>query len=648
MRHGLVRLTFLLVVLALLPTAPAAAVSPDVQWPVVSLSAGVSPSTLAAGGVVTYSDTLTNSGDVAGLDVRLAHTLPSGFSYVAGSARIYRDGIQIGTAAPSVSSQTLTWSGLAAPAGRGDSFYGINTMVQERCNIGYSRWQLDHTRDLMSYSAWAKQLFYGITAASNDPNPCWIDFINAAYDRSLKPVIRLEGLHGGSFWHKPQPDWPGNYASVAQGFARVVAKLPRRDGHTLYVQIWNEPNLNLEWGGAANATEYGQFLEQTASAIRTAVGGDARVRILNAPMAPGGDIAATTFVQQMFANVPNSRWAFDIWAAHSYPGNYPPELNIHRGQAVNSSVTIDSYVSQVQILAANGRTDVPIFLSETGYLLGQQYDRRYPAITETNRADYISRAFQYYWRAWPELIGVAPYELSDPSGAWSGWSWVESDESRHAQYNSVQALDKSYPYASSQLTVKFQAKAASVAGTYGSSVEASASNFSVAPQYDVAAVVVSQPAPTATRTPTATSTRTATPSATATPTGTRTPTRRPRLHPPRRRAQQQLPPQQGRGRPTPRSRRRRLERRHPRAPPPARRRRLPPRRPPLRRSSCRLAPFGWGRNRMGWRSIAIATWSTSPTTWCRSYRPSMEARARSCGASAWGTPAEATAPPTTL
>ncbi|MEI8257908.1 MAG: hypothetical protein WCJ30_19705, partial [Deltaproteobacteria bacterium] len=72
--------------------------------------------------------------------------------------------------------RTLTWGGLTVPPRRGDSFYGINTMVQERCEIGYITWQLDQARDLMGYAAWVKQLFYGITIASNDPNPCWVDY----------------------------------------------------------------------------------------------------------------------------------------------------------------------------------------------------------------------------------------------------------------------------------------------------------------------------------------------------------------------------------------------------------------------------------------------------------------------------------------
>ena len=512
--------TLLVAIVATMSAPSPAAAAPNVPWPAVSLSASAAPSRLPPGATVTYIDALTNTGDVTGEAVRLTHALPTGFTYVAGSAGIYRDGILISRTEPTIAGRTLSWSGLTVPPRRGDGFFGINTMVQEHCDIGYIVWQLDHVRNLMGSGAWAKQLFYGITAATTAPQPCWIDYVNAAYDRGLKPVIRLAGAHGSSFWHKPQPDWPGNYTSIAQGFSRVAAGLPRRDGHTLTIQLWNEPNLNLEWGGAANPTEYGQFLEQTAGAIRTATGGDPRLVIMNAALAPGGDIAPATFIQQMFASVPNSRWAFDVWAAHSYPGNYPPDLNIHRGQAVRSDVAIDSYVLQAELLAAYGRATVPIFLSETGYLLGQQLDRRYPQVTEANRADYTRRAFEYYWRAWPELIGVAPYELSDPSGVWSGWNWVEADGSQHAHYSNVQALDKSYPYAASQLTVRFQAQAASMAGLYTSVVEISADNFGVALQTGVAPVVISALIATVIPTPTPLVTVMSTATVTASPTPT--------------------------------------------------------------------------------------------------------------------------------
>jgi uncharacterized repeat protein (TIGR01451 family) len=528
------RILCLALVVAIVTAPPAplpATAAPGAPWPTVSLSASAEPSRLPPGATVTYTDALTNTGDVAGSNVRLAHTLPAGFTYIAGTAGIYRDGILINRTEPAVSGRTLNWSGLIVPPRRREGFFGMNTMVQDRCDIGYIARQLDHVRSLMGDGAWAKQLFYGIAATTTAPQPCWIDYVNAAYDRGLKPVIRLAGVHGGAFWHQPQADAPGDYTSSAQAFARVVSGLPRRDGHTLTIQIWNEPNLNLEWGGAASPSEYGQFLEQTAGAIRTETGGDPRLVILNAPLSPGGDITPATFIQQMFTGVPNSRWAFDVWAAHSYPGNYPPELNIHRGRAVRSDMTIDSYLPQVELLAAHGRADVSVFLSETGYLLGQQLDRRYPAVTETNRADYMRRAFGYYWRAWPELIGVAPFELSDPSGVWSGWNWVEADGSQHAQYGSVQALDRSYPYTASQLTAKFQARAAGGAGLHVSAVEISADNFGVAPQAGVAPVIVSVPpttiTPSPSPSPSATVTSTATDTPAPPPTGTATPSQTP-------------------------------------------------------------------------------------------------------------------------
>ena len=221
-------LTLLAAIVAATSASFPAAAAPGAPWPVVSLSASAAPSRLLPGATVTYTDALTNTGDVAGAGLRLTHALPIGFTYVAGSAGVYRDGILIGRTEPTIAGTTLRWSGLTVPPRRGDGFSGINTMVQDRCDSASIAWQLDHVRNLMGSGAWAKQLFYGITAAATAPQPCWIDYVNAAYDRDLKPVIRLEGIHGGSFWHKPQPDWPGNYTSIAQAFGRVVAGLPWR------------------------------------------------------------------------------------------------------------------------------------------------------------------------------------------------------------------------------------------------------------------------------------------------------------------------------------------------------------------------------------------------------------------------------------
>ena len=61
----------------------------------------------------------------------------------------------------------------------------------------------------MGSGAWVKQLFYGITAATTAPQPCWIDYVNAAYDRGLKPVIRLAGVARRLFLAQAPARWAG-------------------------------------------------------------------------------------------------------------------------------------------------------------------------------------------------------------------------------------------------------------------------------------------------------------------------------------------------------------------------------------------------------------------------------------------------------
>lgn len=491
--------------------------------PLVTLHKAVDRSQVDAGAQVLYTITLTNGGDVAAIDVAVTDVLPAGFGYVSGSTQIRSNDALISTADPTIDGRHLTWLGLTVPERRTRSFYGINTFVQERCQSDYIHWQLDRARELTGADGWVKQLFYGITPGWQTAPGCWIDFVNAAYDRGLRPVLRLQGPRAGDNWQKPPADGPGDYTSIAQAYRRVVQSLPRRDGHTLTIQIWNEPNLNVEWGGAANPAEYGQFLAQTAGALRSI--GDSRIVLLNGPLSPGGNIAPLDFINRMVSAAPASLGAFDLWAAHPYPGNHPPEVSIHRGTALSSTMTIDSYQPQIERLAALGRPYVKVFLSETGYDLGNNSFgwEGYPPIDETNRAEYMVRAYRDHWQEWAEVSGVAPFELLDPQGGWIVWDWLLASGAHRPQYDAVAALDKSDPAQPSHLRISFWATVATANGTYFNSVHATAAN-AVIPALDDAAPVTIGPTPTPTDAPTWTPTPTLTPTPTETPTPTVTPT----------------------------------------------------------------------------------------------------------------------------
>jgi len=470
--------------------------------PSISLFKSVTPDTVTAGNIVRYTITLVNQGNAAGRNVQVVDTLPPGFSYLPGSTVLRSNGIVLSAEDPTIDGRTITWEALQVPPARVGSFYGMHTFVQDKCKRGYIEYQLERVQELMGPGAYVKQLFYYITPDLPGPLSCWVDFVNEAYDRGLIPIIRLQGTHSGDYWIKPTPDAPGDYTTIANAFRRVVEGLPRRGDQPLYVEIWNEPNLNIEWGGQANPVEYAEFLVDVAAAIRAI--GDPRIRILNGALSPGGDYPPMAFIDVM-ATVPGALHAFDVWAAHPYPGNHPPEYNIHDGTATYQDLTIDSYLLELERLAAHGRTDLQVLLTETGHALGQNNFgfEGYPPIGEENRADYTMRAFRDYWSQWPEVLGVCPFELVDPYGVWWVWDWLYPDGSHHWQYDSVRALDKStLPSPSGILTIEFEVMTPLISGTYYNDVAATAENAIIAPALHTAPVILLPPPPTAT--PTAT------------------------------------------------------------------------------------------------------------------------------------------------
>jgi uncharacterized repeat protein (TIGR01451 family) len=462
-----------------------AALSPDVR-----LGAGAQPMA-EVGGSLRYGLEVTNWGFGQANQLLVTQTLPAGFSYQTGSTRVNLSGELISLEDPDVQGQDLTWGPFALPgaAGTFDNHYGVHTFVQDLCLESYVDFQLDKALNLVGVGGHVTQLLYPVTASTMGPDPCWVHFVEAAYDRTLVPIVRLQGEWGGDFWIKPEADSPGNYTSIAQAFERVVEGLPRRDGHTLYVQVWNEPDVSLEWGGEVNASEYGHFFVDVTQAIHSI--GDPRIKVLNGALTPGN----AAFVRQL-TNVPGFVWSFDLWASHCYPFNHPPSYNIHNHTARYPQYSIDSYLLELSALANyGGRRRVKVLVTETGY---QLYDRTfrfegYPTITEDNRASYIKRAFRDYWASWPEVVGVTPFELVDPYGSWWSWDWLfPGTDVPHKQYTVVRGVPKPEPVEvePSELAIIFAARTPDLPGTYYSDVAATANKTSITPLVGVAPVVV--------------------------------------------------------------------------------------------------------------------------------------------------------------
>ncbi len=77
----------------------------SVLSPLMSAAKTVSPTSSAAGGTLTYTVTITNSGDADGDLTKITDLLPTGFQYVPGSSA------GVTSADPTINGQILTWEG---------------------------------------------------------------------------------------------------------------------------------------------------------------------------------------------------------------------------------------------------------------------------------------------------------------------------------------------------------------------------------------------------------------------------------------------------------------------------------------------------------------------------------------------------------
>jgi len=460
-----------------------------------ALSLNGSGTNSSPGAETTYRLELLNHTDQIVFDGILTATLPAGFSYVSGSTVVMGEGWPMPNREPAISGQTLTWGPYNLPAAgiQVHNPFGIHTML-DSCN-GIPALHLEGAKTLVGNGGYITQLFYPVDTQTSGPSQCAINFVQEAYARNLIPILRLQGHRVNGIWQAPTPGPNGNYAEIARAYANYVAGLPRRDTNPLYIAVWNEPDLWIEWSNRPNATEYARFFVAVSNAIRQL--GDARIRVVNGALTPGN----STFLDKML-RVPGFRDAFDLWASHCYPYNHPASYNIHSGTARYGTYAIDCYLQETALINRYGRSGFKVILTETGYALGNNTFgfEGYPTINESNRATYITSAFRDYWQKWPEIVAVTPFELTDPAGFWTVFDWLYPTwpYPPHPQYSSVAALPKPagqlQPYGY-QVIFKASVAPQVVTGTYSLHLWGSERNGTVVSATHAASVTISAAAP---------------------------------------------------------------------------------------------------------------------------------------------------------
>jgi hypothetical protein len=261
----------------------------------------------------------------------------------------------------------------------------------------------------------------------------WQEFMDFCREKHLVPLIRLATRQEKDFWTTPSP-------SDSQKWLDFLNRLnwPIKDQ---YIIIFNEPNHAKEWGGKISPEEYAKVLATFAEKFHQV---NPNFKILNA----GFDLAApnskTTmdvfrFWQKMEKTVPGIFNQLDGWASHSYPNHG------FRGKPTDSGRTsIRGYQWELATLKKyfNLKKDLPVFITETGWVKENLKRRKSQSISPEIVANYFKIAFENLWLKDERIVAVTPFVLNYPQPPFTEFSWLDENGNPYPQYQTIQNLPK--------------------------------------------------------------------------------------------------------------------------------------------------------------------------------------------------------------
>ncbi len=247
-----------------------------------------------------------------------------------------------------------------------------------------------------------------------------VDNVMEAYAGSgLRVLLRVDKTPD---WARPPgtaishpPTDPGDLAD----FLRALAA---RYGQAVDAyEIWNEPNLDYEWGyRQPDPAEYAALLRAAYAALKEAdpdclvvTGGLATTGPIGGP----GAVADLDFIQGLYDA--GAQGYFDALGTHPYPFGHDPAYHDPW------ELSFDHAATQHGVMAANGDGDTPLWVTEAGWLLRSPWepDGESQAVSEAQQAEYLVRAYQRAEAEWPWMGAIFFFNLD-----FSTVSWYRADD----------------------------------------------------------------------------------------------------------------------------------------------------------------------------------------------------------------------------
>ena len=281
-------------------------------------------------------------------------------------------------------------------------------------------------------------------------------------DAGLKVIARLDNQPNwaradGLFPRSGPPDRMSDWVDF------VTAVATRYKGRIDAYEIWNEPNLSVEWGDRApDAAEYVALLRASYQAIKRV---DPDALVVTAGLSPTTDTSErarpdVVYLREMYAA--GAKGSFDLLGVHAAGFKAPPEADPGT-VALDAALTNNDPSPPPQrrvysfrhaedlraIMIEQGDADHKVAILEMGWTSDPRPDSpyRWHSVTEPEKADYLARAFKFAWANWDWAAFMTVLYLPDPT--WNRdheqlyWSITNPDGTPREAYRALQPVLRS-------------------------------------------------------------------------------------------------------------------------------------------------------------------------------------------------------------
>lgn len=257
---------------------------------------------------------------------------------------------------------------------------------------------------------------------------------------------------------------PADYQNYGD-FCSWMAK--RFKGRIKAYQVWNEPNLDREWGGSPpSPEEYTELLKVCYTAIKEA---DPDAIVVSAGLAPTGLYTELVMPDDVFLRRMYEAGAadyFDVLGLNAPGYNAPPEIsaedvaNPENGYGGHRTFAFRHVEDMRDIMVEFGDAHKQVAILEMGWVTNdaghytdQTLDELHPsyawyAVDEEKQAEYLAGAYAYARENWQPWIGlmttiyIADFNWTPETHEQWWWSIVRHDGSRRPAFDALKEMSK--------------------------------------------------------------------------------------------------------------------------------------------------------------------------------------------------------------